>query len=75
MFCPKCGKINPDNSEICSGCNAPLHDENEKSAPAKKTNWGRILLVVAIIVIAAVVVTLVINGCGSTKIPEETMTF
>lgn len=75
MFCPRCGKINPDNSEICSGCNAPLHDENEKKTSAKKTNWGRILLVAAIIIIAAVVMALVLSGCGGVKAPEETMTF
>ncbi len=75
MFCPKCGKINPDNSEMCSGCNAPLHDENEKKVPTKKINWGRILLVAAIIIIAAVVVALILSGCSGVKTPDETMTF
>ena len=75
MFCPKCGKINPDNSEICSGCNAHLHDENEKKVPAKKMNWGRILLAVAIIIIAVVVVALILSGCGGVKAPDESMTF
>lgn len=75
MFCPKCGKINPDNNEVCSGCNAPLHDENEKKPPEKKAKLGKILLTAAIIVIAVVVAVLVLNGCGGIKAPEETMTF
>ena len=75
MFCPKCGKINPDNNEACSGCNAPLHDENEKKVPAKKSNMGKILLAAAIIIIAVVVVVLVLSGCGKVEAPEEMMTF
>ena len=75
MFCPKCGKINPDNNEICSGCNAPLHDENEKKAPAKKVNIGKILIAVAIVAIAVVAVVLFLSGCGKIEAPVETMTF
>ncbi len=75
MFCPKCGKINPDNNETCSGCAAPLHEEIEKESPKKKNSWGRILLAVVIIAIAVVVVTLALNGCGKGTIPENPVTF
>ena len=76
MFCPKCGKINPDNSEICSGCNTPLHDENdEKNTPEKKIKWGKIVLAAVIVAVAAVVVAIVLSGCGNATIPEESITF
>lgn len=75
MFCPKCGKINPENNEICSGCNAPLHDEDEKKAPAKKSNTGKFLLAAAIIIIVVAVVVLVLSGCGKIEAPGETLTF
>lgn len=53
MFCPKCGKMNPDDREFCSGCNAVLHEPKEE-APKKKNNaLGKII---AIIAAAAVVV-------------------
>lgn len=73
MFCPKCGKINPDNNEVCSGCNAPLHEEEVK-APVKKKNTGKILIAIAVVVVAVVVVALVLGGC-SIQAPTENMTF
>ena len=70
MFCPKCGKINPDSSTLCSGCNTPLYEEKE-TLPEKKISWGRIILAFAIIAVAVVVA---LSGCGG-KIPQENMTF
>ena len=75
MFCPKCGKINPDNSEICSGCSAVLHTENEEKTTPKKKKWlKRALAVVAILIVAAIVIML-LAGCNKAGIPEESMTF
>ncbi len=52
MFCPKCGKMNPDDRENCSGCGAVLHEPKEE-APRKKSAAGKII---ALIAAAAVVV-------------------
>lgn len=74
MFCPKCGKINPDDAVLCSGCHSPLQEEKE--VPAKKQiNWGKIILVAVIVVVAAVVVAMTLSGCGGGTLPEETMAF
>ena len=75
MFCPKCGKINPDSNELCSGCNAVLREENENTAPEKKINWGKIIIAAVIVIVAAVVVTIALSGCGTMTIPEESITF
>ena len=75
MFCPKCGKINPDSNEVCSGCNADLREEIENKAPEKKINWGRIIIAAVIIIVAAVVVTIALSGCGTMDLPEESITF
>ena len=75
MFCPKCGKINPDNKEICSGCKAPL--AQAKTEEKNKKRWKVlkiVLLVVAALVIACIIIFL-LSGCGVTKLPKEKMTF
>ncbi len=51
MFCPKCGKMNPDERENCSGCGAVLHEP--KPETAKKNGRGKL---VALIVAAAVAI-------------------
>lgn len=75
MFCPKCGKINPDDSQICSGCNAELSQEKTDTSKSKK---GKILkTVIWLLAIAALIciVILIFNGCGRMQLPEEKMTF
>lgn len=53
MFCPKCGRINPDENEVCKGCGAVLHTEDEKAV--KKTKGGFIKkLIIALVVIALI---------------------
>ena len=52
MFCPKCGRINPDEEEFCKGCGALLHEEKEE-AP-KKSNFPKKILVGAIVLLIAV---------------------
>ena len=74
MFCPKCGKINPDNGETCSGCGAVLHEAVEVTP--KKKNHTVLKIVIAAVVIAAVVTAIVLlTGCSSSEIPKETMNF
>ena len=75
MFCPKCGKINPDNSEFCSGCNEQLHIENEEKKPEKKGKWLKTALIVLAVVAVVVVAVVLLGGCGSMPLPEEKMTF
>ncbi len=53
MFCPKCGKMNPDERENCSGCGAVLH---EPKAEAPKKKKGAIGKIAALIAAAAVVI-------------------
>ena len=74
MFCPKCGKINPDNSERCSGCSAVLHEEVEVTS--KKKNHTVLKIVIAAVVVAAIVVAVVLlTGCSTSEIPKETINF
>lgn len=53
MFCPKCGKMNPDEKELCSGCGAVLHEPNAQK-PKKKKGVGA--KIIAVIAAAAVVI-------------------
>ena len=70
MFCPKCGKINPDNAENCSGCNAVLHEE--APVPAKKKSIVKPLIAILAVAIVVAVVVIVLSGCG---VPPEHMSF
>ena len=55
MFCPKCGRINPDENEVCKGCGAQLHTEDE--TVKKKSKGGFVKkLVIALVVIACICV-------------------
>ena len=76
MFCPKCGKKNPDNNEVCSGCNAPLHTEEENKNTPKKKNWIGVAITVVAVAVVVTVAIILLTGCGGgTAIPEEGMTF
>ena len=70
MFCPKCGKINSDTMEKCSGCGAVLKEE----APAtceKKSKKGIVTAIIAVAVIAAIVVAVVLlTGCDASTAPD-----
>ncbi len=70
MFCPKCGKINPDNEEKCSGCNAILHEE--KAPEPVKNNKKILKTVIAAIVLIAVVAVVVFFfcSCGHYEMPD-----
>lgn len=65
MFCPKCGKENPEQSKFCQGCGVPLAGGAVKpAAPAsptmKKTQFPLMVIAagVAILVIIALVFAL-----------------
>lgn len=53
MFCPKCGKMNPDDREKCSGCGAVLHEPKIEAPKKKKGAKGKIA---ALIAAAAVII-------------------
>lgn len=74
MFCPKCGKINPDEEQVCSGCGAQLHSE-ESAAPEKKGNTAKIVFAVIAVLIVVCILVMVLNGCGTMETLPEKMTF
>lgn len=74
MFCPKCGKINPDTQERCSGCDALLHEEKQETSAPKKGRVVRVILAIVIIVVAAVVAVSSLSGCEKrTTAPDAGM--
>lgn len=75
MFCPKCGKINPDDNQVCSGCGAALAEEKSLPSTNKKGKVLKIALTVIAIIVVICVVALIMNGCGSTPPPEDKLTF
>lgn len=75
MFCPKCGKINPDNEEKCSGCGAILHEETAVAVPAKKGKGIKIAIAVIVVLIIVCILVFLLSGCGNATLPEDRMTF
>lgn len=55
MFCPKCGRINPDENEVCKGCGAALHPEDEAIVQKSRNRFAK-KLVITLIVIACICV-------------------
>lgn len=62
MYCPKCRKENPDQSQFCSGCGAPLSENSygtKQTAPAqqyeppkkKKKKWWIIVIILLAVLI------------------------
>lgn len=75
MFCQKCGKINPDNEEKCSGCGATLEKAEAPAVPKKRKVW-KILLAAVLLVIAVLVVVFLLSGCGAGNVnPNEKVLF
>ena len=74
MFCPKCGKINPDDGVNCNGCGAVLREETD-AAPKKKNHTALKIVIAAVVVVAVVVAVVLLTGCSSSDIPKETMNF
>ena len=75
MFCPKCGKINPDNEEKCSGCGAQLHEEAETQVCEKKGRGMKIAFAIIVVLVIICVAVLLLNGCSSGTLPDERITF
>lgn len=71
MFCPKCGKMNPDDREFCSGCNAVLHEPEEEKPKKKKSIAGKIIALVAAAAIAVTAVAAVSCERGETPVIAE----
>lgn len=71
MFCPKCGKINPDNEEFCSGCNAPLHESEQEKPACKKGKTIKIILAAVLVVVVAVVMVVSFGGCAKRPIAPD----
>ncbi len=68
MFCPKCGKINPDDGKICTGCGAALEESNTVEEKPKKSLGKVIGILIAAVLIAAVCfLTINLAGCA----PQE----
>lgn len=64
MYCQKCGTQNPEGTNNCSNCGAPL---NATPAKPKKKKTGLIIAIVAIIAVIAIIAAL---GGGGDKKPD-----
>ena len=64
MFCPKCGKMNPDDREKCSGCGAVLHEEGAPAPKKKKNNaMAKIIAVIAALAVVAGGTAVAVTSC------------
>lgn len=64
MFCPKCGRMNPDEEEFCKGCGAVLHEE--KNEPERKKSGGKLAAAIVICAAAAVgAVVFALTSCDA----------
>lgn len=57
VFCPKCGRINPDEEETCKGCGALLHEKKEE-APKKSKFPNKLLAGIIVILIAVALIVI-----------------
>ncbi len=74
MFCPKCGKINPDNNDLCSNCGAVLYEGREDTPIKKNGNLKAVLTILLIIAVIAAAIVL-LNGCDPGNIMQDNVTF
>lgn len=75
MFCQKCGKINPDNEEKCSGCGAILQKAPSPAAPKKGKVW-KIIAAAVLLVIAVCIIVFLFSGCSGAGVrPDEKVLF
>ena len=51
MFCPKCGRINPDENEVCKGCGAALHTEDEAVVRKSKGSFAKKLTIALVVIV------------------------
>lgn len=75
MFCQKCGKINPDNAEKCTGCGALLEKKEVLAVSKKSKIWKTIALALLIVLVICIVVFF-LSGCGGANVrPDEKVLF
>lgn len=74
MFCPKCGKINPDDAEKCTGCEALLQEESPAPTQKKKGKALKFILL-GLLVVAVIVTVVLLTGCGDQPAPKDSLTF
>lgn len=67
MFCPKCGKMNPDDREKCSGCGAVLHEETAPVKKKKKNPAGKIIAIIAALAVAAGGTAVAVTSCDGSE--------
>ena len=70
MFCPKCGRINPDDGDVCKGCSSPLH-EAKTVVPKKKFGTVLTAIIVAIAIAVSCFVIASISGCSDNSYEGE----
>lgn len=64
MFCPECGRMNPDEEVLCKGCGAQLHQENEENNKKRKSGVGiKIASGIIALLIAAGIVAFSTASC------------
>lgn len=55
MFCPKCGKENPDTNQFCGNCGVPLvRSPTNKQLPPKSKNNNFIIGLIVFIILGAI---------------------
>ncbi len=67
MFCPKCGKMNPDDREKCSGCGAILHEEKPQANKNKKSPIGKIIAIIAALAVVAGGTAAAVTSCDGAE--------
>lgn len=63
MFCPKCGRMNPDEDVLCKGCGAPLHEEEKKEEVKKNNGTVKKVSIAVLILAAACAVAFSVTSC------------
>ena len=74
MFCPKCGKINPDTQDLCSNCGAVLRERREDVSIKKNGILKAVLTILLVIAVIAAAIVL-LNGCDPGNIMKDNVTF
>ncbi len=75
MFCPRCGKMNPDEKENCSGCGAVLHEPKPEEPKKKKSLAGRIIAAIAALAVAGGGCVFALTQCSKDNEAVQTEAF
>jgi len=78
MFCPKCGRINPDEEVLCKGCGAVLHEETEEKNTKKRGIGVKVAKVVVLLAVLVGAVSFSITSCEKEEafmaVPKDCIT-